>query len=136
MTLYVMSNSSVDSRGRMEDFFERFLQTNGIGRLLEEWHESLHTPFQALEVKSLNLLCWGVYSHYLHHLGKCFQAHTIHPFEVFWFQALYLFFIWVVKLPAIAKNRYKSYQNYQVGLAKNAVLDSAVCAVHIPGQLL
>ena len=43
----------VDTRGRMESFFEMFLQNNGFGGLLAAWDESLHAPFQALGVKSL-----------------------------------------------------------------------------------
>ena len=57
----------IDTRGRMEDFWERFLQTNGFGGLLEEWDESLHAAFQLLEVKSLYVVpirvngqWWGI----------------------------------------------------------------------------
>ena len=57
----------VDTRERMEDFWERFLQTNGFGGLLEEWDETLHAAFQLLEVKSLYVVpirvngqWWGI----------------------------------------------------------------------------
>ncbi len=54
----------VDTRGRMEGFFEMLLQTNGFGGLLAEWDESLHEAFQALEVKSLYVVPIYVDNHW------------------------------------------------------------------------
>ncbi len=57
----------VDTRGRLESFFETFLKDKGFGGLLAEWDESLHAVFQAVEVKSVYAvpICvdeqwWGV----------------------------------------------------------------------------